>query len=523
MKRDNWLVLGVMFAIIVVVTVVLGSLGNMKRDEEFSKEYILAEELPSLLSFTYYEEESWEEQLNGMIGGRLEYGELAEVLKFMGVEEYITYEKKAGFHKVPREVFFQVYEQLTDLLDTDNRVVREERIFIGVEEKEGTWLTQKGYEEIGKVKQYIKQFDMYVVYLIDDSIVGLKEKTTSAVKWENVFVHFIRDGKAEILFEKERIELELPEVTEQMKDIICDIEWKNGKVSVIYKKEDRISGTVLSYDDKQIEISGYGSLAHSGDLKIYKTYGTVEQLDESKLVIGNLVADFVVAKNEVCGIILKEPAQMEWIRVLLLNNEQKYYPEIYVKASEDCKLTVGEEVQSVPVGTIIKASDYWKIDMQGYITLEPVTEEGKLYLTDETGKEISLGYEGSFEIRKYDEGYCVVNELPLENYLCAVVPSEMPASYELEALRAQAVCARSYACIQLAKDQYAGFAANVDDSTNYQVYNKQERNEKTTRAVQDTVGEVLRYNGDIAEAYYYSTSCGYSQNIYQFSQHCIYC
>ena len=56
----------------------------------------------------------------------------------------------------------------------------------------------------------------------------------------------------------------------------------------------------------------------------------------------------------------------------------------------------------------------------------------------------------------------LVNELPLEEYLYAVVPSEMPASYELEALKAQAVCARSYAYNQTQGLSYPEYNAHVD-------------------------------------------------------------
>ena len=67
-----------------------------------------------------------------------------------------------------------------------------------------------------------------------------------------------------------------------------------------------------------------------------------------------------------------------------------------------------------------------------------------------TGKpEDETVYPGSFVIYKSEEGLLVVNELDLEMYLRYVVPSEMPSSYEKEALKAQAVCARTYACARI--------------------------------------------------------------------------
>ena len=53
------------------------------------------------------------------------------------------------------------------------------------------------------------------------------------------------------------------------------------------------------------------------------------------------------------------------------------------------------------------------------------------------------------EITGEEEGLLLLNEVDLEEYLKRVVPSEMPYTYELEALKAQAVCARTYACRQI--------------------------------------------------------------------------
>ena len=76
----------------------------------------------------------------------------------------------------------------------------------------------------------------------------------------------------------------------------------------------------------------------------------------------------------------------------------------------------------------------------------------------------------------------------------------MPEKFHVEALKAQAICARSYACMQMVKGDYAALGAHVDDSTNYQVYNKNPAGEKSVKAVEDTVGQVLKYKGNVVEA-----------------------
>lgn len=520
-------------------------LRGRERQVPFSEEYVMAEELPALLSFTYHDQGEWETEIGRIVRGKMSYRELSELLEQLGVKDYVTYEDGRRFSAVPRAVFFQVYAQLLDLLDVDGRVSTADLVFVGNAPKEDPgissvntgagqesdasagqtavrqsgaqkqvlWLTQQGYLPVKGGAQYINHYDMYQAYMLDGAVIGLESRLTTSVTWENVFVHTAGDEKAELLFEKERISIEIPTLKETITDTICDLEWKNNAVSAIYKKEEMIQGTVLSYNEEQIEIAGYGALKHSGSLKIYKTYGTVEQLEESKLMIGNLVADFVVAKGLVCGIILKEPAEIKDIRVLLLNGSEPYYPELYVVSDEETTVTFGDSVQQLNANTLITASGFFADSQEGYVSIDTATDQGNLYLSNEKGERVSLGYPGNFKLRRYPEGYCVVNELSLETYLAGVVPSEMPAAYEMEALRVQAVCARSYACIQLTNDAYAAFGANVDDSTSYQVYNKQARDERSTLAVKDTIGEVIKYNGDIAEAYYYSTSCGLSQDM----------
>lgn len=124
------------------------------------------------------------------------------------------------------------------------------------------------------------------------------------------------------------------------------------------------------------------------------------------------------------------------------------------------------------------------------------------------------GYRGEIEIIEEDSGCVVINELPLEEYLYSVVPSEMPASYPMEALKAQAICARTYAYLHVLSPAYPEWNAHVDDTTAYQVYHSVEEQESTTQAVNETCGIVLIAPDkmSLAETYYYSTSCGYGSD-----------
>lgn len=122
-------------------------------------------------------------------------------------------------------------------------------------------------------------------------------------------------------------------------------------------------------------------------------------------------------------------------------------------------------------------------------------------------------YEGSLEVYRTEEGFVIVNELPVETYLRYVVPSEMPSTYGAEALKAQAVCARNFAWQHMLNPGYPQFDADLDDSIRFQVYRNSEASAETDAAIEATAGEVLTYEGALADAYYYSTSWGYTTDL----------
>ncbi len=137
------------------------------------------------------------------------------------------------------------------------------------------------------------------------------------------------------------------------------------------------------------------------------------------------------------------------------------------------------------------------------------SEEGRIQVVSLDRSCGHPSYEGVLEIRREGAGLVLINEVETEEYVKGVLPSEMPSSYPLEALKAQAVCARTYAEMKQDNKAYPQYNAAVDDSTACQVYRNLETAEQGDLAVEETAGEVLRReDGSYMECYYYSTSCG---------------
>jgi len=121
-------------------------------------------------------------------------------------------------------------------------------------------------------------------------------------------------------------------------------------------------------------------------------------------------------------------------------------------------------------------------------------------------------YRGDLVIFRLDgSDLTVVNLVDLEEYLYGVVPKEIASGHPIEALKAQAVAARTYTCTQLGK--YEKWNFDLTYTTSDQAYGGvAAEKEDTTKAVDKTKGEIVTYDGEPISTYYFSTSAGYTEN-----------
>lgn len=197
------------------------------------------------------------------------------------------------------------------------------------------------------------------------------------------------------------------------------------------------------------------------------------------------------------------------IRVLLKSDgyASEYHTDICLTSDGDYKIRNGENSSLCRAGEEIRITS--QSDLFAKEDVLQVSSDGGMFYFPELGRaEEDIGYEGSLEVRKTDQGLLLVNVLSLEDYLCGVLPSEMSASFPTEALKAQAICARTYAIQQQESGRAKAYGADLDDSTSYQVYNNRCHGEETDQAVKETAGLVMMQDGVLADARYYSTSCG---------------
>lgn len=120
-------------------------------------------------------------------------------------------------------------------------------------------------------------------------------------------------------------------------------------------------------------------------------------------------------------------------------------------------------------------------------------------------------YRGYIRLLNKNNEVIVINHVSTEQYLYGVVPKEMSPSFHIEALKAQAVAARSFAISNTNKHSADGF--NLCDTTHCQVYSGYDVEKPSTNLAVDETKDILAfYDGKIINAQYHSTSSGYTED-----------
>lgn len=355
--------------------------------------------------------------------------------------------------------------------------------------------------------------DKHIKALVkSDEILCVTELVSSNITYPNVLVTSVQSGQLNVFINGIVRTFEVDDKDLSATNAIADLSLKSGKVTDYKIKQGYVSGKLLKYTDHMVEIEGQGSYEIADGFRAYKTYGNIESKTLYDMVVGYDVQKFLIEDGKLCAVLIDRNFVAQNIRVVLKTNgfQDIYHDSVRITSAGEYQFTYGTETKKFTAGeefTITQDSKYLEA---GSLTIRPMTADEKITLASLERGYGSPSYRGSIEVIKTEHGLVLVNELPLEQYLYAVVPSEMPYTYQTEALKAQAVCARTYAYKHMVSNDYAWLGAHVDDSTAYQVYNNSEEQTTTSQAVDDTYGQIMTCNGGPISAFFYSTSCGSS-------------
>jgi stage II sporulation protein D len=299
---------------------------------------------------------------------------------------------------------------------------------------------------------------------------------------------------------------------ERLEKVVGNITVKNQRVTKVSVKPDMISGRVLQSGKDYIEIENYGKVPLEEGYKIYKVYGEISMETTNSILVGYDTTDFVVSNGKISAALIRKKIKADTIRVLLKTSDYKeiYHDRVYFTADRDFTVRCGKDTKTYRAGQKLIVKKGNQLFKKGRIRIQTAFDQGKIQILSIKRSYGNPKYRGKIEISESKEGLFIINELSMEEYLYAVIPSEMPTQYGLEALKVQAVCARSYAYNNLVANSLSQYGAHVDDSVSYQVYNNTPENESSILAVKDTYGQVIKYGNDVITAFYFSTSCGHT-------------
>lgn len=285
---------------------------------------------------------------------------------------------------------------------------------------------------------------------------------------------------------------------------------------------------VLAEDDENADglaLSNQTASVQVGSKKKLSVKGTDEKVtwESSKEKVATVSSDGTVTGREAGTTVItarsnsgkkascKVTVTNKIIRVLLKTTgfSSEYHGSVTLTSNKKFTISNGTKTKSYKAGKYVTIKKNYALLKGGKSLTIEAENNGKIKITSISRSQGTPSYRGSIVVRYVSgKGLTLVNHVALEYYLYSVVGSEMSSSFSKEALKAQAVTARSFAYANLNSSKYASLKADVDDSTTYQVYNNIKEDSSVLSAVNATQNMVIKSGGDVLMTYFFSTSFG---------------
>lgn len=419
------------------------------------------------------------------------------------------------------EDWYEAFDQFLTYHELDRQICKETIGIIGGKDfvhkpelAKGQILTA-GAEVYSYVSDGFEQlsYTNVVAYRIENTLLAIREKMTDPVVFSEAYLE--EADESGIRFFYRGCELYHPCGQKQGSEQIVTLGLRGGELISYEEDGEIISGKTLQVTEHAVTLEEQGEIPFGEVCEGYYQKEEVRSSNKDEIPIGYAFTDYLIKDGKICAFLILPKERMEYIRVAIQQSDYRglYHKEVVLQSSEELMLSylVNGERKEEPLSAgkklvLTQDTDYLK---EGMLKVVNPTNSGRTDLLSVHRNQGIPSYRGNFEIHKTEEGLLLINELLLEEYLYAVVPSEMPSTYPPESLKAQAVCARTYSHGYLEHAGLPALGAHVDDSVNYQVYNNIMEKKSSTDAVRQTEGELLLQDGKPITAYYYSTSCGY--------------
>ena len=357
-------------------------------------------------------------------------------------------------------------------------------------------------------------YNSYLIFVkqVEHGILTNKQELVSTFKYD-IFI----DGKSHIFTTQDKsIDINLG---------VINFKYRNDNIVKFIGYVAPIKEKIMAKEPSLIDLEYSGRIEIAKKTNYYRILNNeITNKSINSIIVGaNNISLYKDLSGRIKTIIINGDTNLNFLRIGIKNEDFQSFDHTKIELSCDKGIKIMDKKDNkiiyispnvkatiTPIAqgiTIISDSDAVIFNNRIYVQPQDTTALIKLLSFNR-----SYGlptYRGNFEITVSSDKLNLINEVDIENYLYQVVPSEMPSSFGLEALKAQSVAARTYAISDLISSRYASKGFHVDDSTMSQVYNNIKENSQTTKAVNETKGLVMKYDGEFIDAMYYSTSHGY--------------
>ena len=245
-----------------------------------------------------------------------------------------------------------------------------------------------------------------------------------------------------------------------------------------------------------------------------------------RYIILALVLVFIISSFSIGNLVVAKDSKDTYVKIMLKNQSNVKQ----VKLDSSTGFSIYEIDNNGKVSKkqeLTGKSIIVKLEGNGSISL--YDNNDKKLMTLKTNQLITSNGNGEKLIKVEDKEYrdyitfakngdklITINYIELEHYLYGVVAREVPASFHIEAQKAQAVAARTYAIRNINYNRHKDVGADLCDDTHCQVYGgKAAENDKIYEAIDATKGLIITYNGKPIDAVYHSNSGGHTDNAHE--------
>lgn len=277
-------------------------------------------------------------------------------------------------------------------------------------------------------------------YRMENTLLAIREKLTDPVMFSEAYLE--EADESGILFFYRGCELYHPCTQKQRSEQIVTLGLRGGELISYEEDGEIISGKTLQVTEHAVTLEEQGKIPFGEVCEGYYQKEEVHSSNTNDIPIGYAFTDYLIKDGKICAFLILPKERMEYIRVAIQQSDYRglYHKEVILQSSEELMLSYLEngerKEEPLPAGkklVLTQDTDYLK---EGMLKVVNPTNSGRTDLWSAHRNQGVPSYRGNFEIHKTGDGLLLINELLLEEYLYAVVPSEMPSTYPSESLKA---------------------------------------------------------------------------------------